>query len=113
MQNKFFITFLFFLFSLPACAQLQDIHGVIPTENVTSLEIKPRYKAKDDSKNKTVATVEIKPSFKINQHWKLGAEIPFTRYFYKYQKPTASDVLEAQFMELELSVSERITKLFE
>jgi type I restriction enzyme M protein len=44
---------------------------------------------------------------------KTGAEIPFTRYFYKYQKPTASDVLEAQFMELELSVSERITKLFE
>ena len=66
--------------SLSAFAQLQDIHGVIPTENVTSLEIKPRYKAKDDSKNKTVATVEIKPSFKINQHWKLGAEIPFTRY---------------------------------
>ena len=44
---------------------------------------------------------------------KTGAEIPFTRYFYMYQKPTASDVLEAQFMELELSVSERITKLFE
>ena len=66
--------------SLSVFAQLQDIHGVIPSENVTSLEIKPRYKAKDDSKNKTVATVEIKPSFKINQHWKLGAEIPFTRY---------------------------------
>ena len=73
---------LLFLLGTPlfCFAQLQDIHGVIPTENVTSLEIKPRYKAKDDSKNKTVATVEIKPSFKINQHWKLGAEIPFTRY---------------------------------
>ena len=43
---------------------------------------------------------------------KTGAEIPFTRYFYKYQKPTESDVLESQFMELELSISERIEKLF-
>ena len=44
---------------------------------------------------------------------KTGAEIPFSRYFYKYQKPTASDELETQFMELELSVSERVAKLFQ
>lgn len=44
---------------------------------------------------------------------KTGAEIPFTRYFYKYQKPVASEELEAKFMELELSVSERVAKLFE
>ena len=43
---------------------------------------------------------------------KTGAEIPFTRYFYKYQ-PTASEELEAQFSKLELSVSERVAKLFE
>lgn len=42
-----------------------------------------------------------------------GAEIPFTRYFYKYQPPTASEELESRFMELELSVSERVSKLFE
>lgn len=44
---------------------------------------------------------------------KTGAEIPFTRYFYKYQQPVPSEELEAQFMELELSVSERVSKLFE
>ena len=44
---------------------------------------------------------------------KTGAEIPFTRYFYKYQQPTASEELEARFSELELSVSERVAKLFE
>ena len=44
---------------------------------------------------------------------KTGAEIPFTRYFYKYQQPTASEELEAQFSKLELSVSERVAKLFE
>ena len=42
-----------------------------------------------------------------------GAEIPFTRYFYRYQPPTASEDLETRFMELELSVSERVSKLFE
>lgn len=43
---------------------------------------------------------------------KTGAEIPFTRYFYKYQEPVASDELEARFMKLERSVSERVAKLF-
>ena len=44
---------------------------------------------------------------------KTGAEIPFTRYFYKYQQPTASEELETQFMELELSISDRVSKLFQ
>ena len=44
---------------------------------------------------------------------KTGAEIPFTRYFYKYQQPVASEELESKFMELELSVSARVTNLFE
>lgn len=43
---------------------------------------------------------------------KIGAEIPFTRYFYRYQKPTPSEELEAKFIELEKSVNERIKKLF-
>ena len=42
-----------------------------------------------------------------------GAEIPFTRYFYKYQQPTPSEELETKFMELERSVSGRVAKLFE
>ena len=43
---------------------------------------------------------------------KIGAEIPFTRYFYKYQQPQPSEELAAKFMGLEDSVSERIKKLF-
>ena len=43
---------------------------------------------------------------------KVGAEIPFTRYFYKYQQPESSEVLAARFSELESSVDERIRKLF-
>lgn len=43
---------------------------------------------------------------------KTGAEIPFTRYFYKYQQPVPSEELKATFMELERSVSKRVTRLF-
>lgn len=43
---------------------------------------------------------------------KIGAEIPFTRYFYKYQTPISSEELEKRFLELERSVSERVAKLF-
>lgn len=43
---------------------------------------------------------------------KIGAEIPFTRYFYKYQQPQSSDELALKFMEVEKSVNEQIKKLF-
>lgn len=43
---------------------------------------------------------------------KTGAEIPFTRYFYKYKAPTSSEELEKRFIELETSVDSRIKKLF-
>lgn len=50
---------------------------------------------------------------KKNPVIKTGAEIPFTRNFYKYQQPAASEQLEAKFMELEYSISERVSRLFE
>ena len=39
---------------------------------------------------------------------KTGAEIPFTRYFYKYTPQKPSNELATKFIELENSVSERI-----
>ena len=44
---------------------------------------------------------------------KVGAEIPFTRYFYKYQKPTDSETLKQQFKDLETSIAQRIANIFE
>ncbi len=44
---------------------------------------------------------------------KTGAEIPFPRYFYKYQLPSSSEELEEKFLGLEKSVSGRVAKLFE
>lgn len=43
---------------------------------------------------------------------KTGAEIPLTRYFYKYQQPEESEILEERFRALESCVDERIRKLF-
>lgn len=43
---------------------------------------------------------------------KTGAEIPFTRTFYKYQKPESSEDLERQFVELESLVDTQIKALF-
>ena len=44
---------------------------------------------------------------------KTGAEIPFTRYFYKYQEPEKSEDLEKEFMKLEKEVNSEIKQLFE
>lgn len=43
---------------------------------------------------------------------KIGAEIPFTRYFYKYQEPISSEDLLKKFKELEKNVREKIDRLF-
>lgn len=49
---------------------------------------------------------------KKNPVIKTGAEIPFTRYFYKYQKPIPSEELEKRFNELENSIALKIKNLF-
>ena len=43
---------------------------------------------------------------------KIGAEIPFTRYFYKYTEPAASEQLAKEFQSLEESVRSKINELF-
>lgn len=42
---------------------------------------------------------------------KLGAEFPFTRYFYEYHEPEKADDLLTQFMELEKSLTAKIDEL--
>lgn len=43
---------------------------------------------------------------------KIGAELPFTRYFYKYIEPTPSEDLLSRFQDLEVKVQANIKKLF-
>jgi type I restriction enzyme M protein len=42
---------------------------------------------------------------------KIGAEFPFTRYFYEYKEPEKADVLLKEFMKLEKSVSGKVKGL--
>ena len=44
---------------------------------------------------------------------KTGAEIPFTRYFYKYKEPEKSEKLEKDFLNLEKEINSKIKDLFE
>ena len=48
-----------------------------------------------------------------DKHVKTGAEIPFTRYFYKYEAPEPSDKLLAEFEELEAELQEQLKGLIE
>lgn len=58
-----------------------------------------------------VAFFEEKPDAK-KPVIKVGAEIPFTRYFYKYPKPVSSELLEKQFLDMERSIKLRVVDLF-
>jgi hypothetical protein len=44
---------------------------------------------------------------------KIGAEFPFTRYFYEYKEPEKADVLLEQFMEMERVIGEKVKGLGE
>lgn len=75
--------------AVPAQAQLQkvyyaqqgvEIRGVLPTENITSLEINPSFTALDDSSNTTLNQLTLKAYNAFNTHWNGGIEVPLARY---------------------------------
>lgn len=52
-------------------------------------------------------------NYKNDPVQKLGAEFPFTRFFYEYKEPEKADDLLRQFMELEQSLTAKIAALQE
>ena len=77
----------------------RDYENVLLVEDIDSYfnrEVKPYNSDAWIEKNKT----------------KVGYEIPFTRYFYKYQAPEKSEVIEERLKELELNISESLESLF-
>lgn len=50
---------------------------------------------------------------KKNPIIRTGAEIPFTRHFYKYQEPKKSEDLKKEFLELEKEINSKIEEIFE
>ena len=92
-----------------------DEETVMLTVNPDMKKVGLLYSQSEDASKQPIA--DAKAFFEENLSAKkpvirTGAEILFTRYFYKYQQPTPSEELEARFMELERSVSERVAGLF-
>ena len=53
------------------------------------------------------------PLAKAFDEGKIGAEIPFTRYFYKYQSPKSTDEIKLEFKNLEKEAIELESGLFD
>lgn len=71
------------LCALPARAQLQKscpIHDVVPTENVTSLEINPALDVIDHSANTSVSKMTLKGYYAFDKYFNVGVEVPFARF---------------------------------
>lgn len=71
------------LIGIPAFAQLQKacpVPDVVPTENITSIELNPSQEVVDHSANTSVSKMTFKTYYAFNRNFSLGAELPLARY---------------------------------
>ena len=70
------------LLSLPACGQLQHIrpYGVLPTENITTIEVNPSLTTLEDSEGISTSQLTFKTYRVINESYNWGVEVPMSRY---------------------------------
>lgn len=102
-----------------------DKNGIIYDKETKDIEIVPyKQSINDYMKSEVLPHIPDAKSFfegknenasfkedKNQKIIKIGAEIPFTRYFYKYQQPVASEELLKKFIKIDESVSERIKRM--
>lgn len=102
-----------------------DKNGIIYDKETKDIEIVPyKQSINDYMKSEVLPHIPDAKSFfegknenasfkedKNQKIIKIGAEIPFTRYFYKYQQPVASEELLKKFIKIDKSVSERIKRM--
>ena len=72
----------FCVLALPGFGQIQRLcqYGVLPTDNVTMMEIYPSVTAIDDSGGISSSQLVIKTYHTINRYYNWGVEVPLTRY---------------------------------
>lgn len=70
------------LLALPGFGQIQRgyQYDVIPTENITSLEVNPSVTVVDNSGGISTSQLTFKGYRVINEHYNWGAEVPLARY---------------------------------
>ncbi len=68
--------------TLPGWSQLQKLcrYGVLPTDNITSLEVNPSLTAADDSGGVSTSQLLFKAYRVISSHWNWGVEVPLVRF---------------------------------
>ena len=82
MQRKNLVAVLLCLWAVPGLAQIQKIcdSGVLPTDNVTMVEINPSLTTLDDSRGVSSSQLLLKTYHTINATYNWGVEVPLARY---------------------------------
>ena len=81
-MGKKALTALCLCLALPGFGQLQKIchYGVMPTDNITSMEVNPSLSVVDDSGSVSTSQVTFKGYHVINPNWNWGVEVPLARF---------------------------------
>ncbi len=68
--------------TLPGFGQLQKLcqYGVLPTDNITSMEVNPSLTVSDDSGGVSTSQLTFKTYHVINPNWNWGVEVPLARF---------------------------------
>lgn len=82
MKKLLMVGMLSFGLALPGWGQLQRIchYGVMPTDNITTLEFSPSLTVTDDSGGVSSSQLTFKTYRVINPHYNWGIEVPLVRY---------------------------------
>ncbi len=82
MLKKGILFFFLCAVGLPGFGQIQKLcdYGILPTDNVTMLEVNPSLTAIDDSKGVSSSQLLFKTYHAINVHYNWGIETPLARY---------------------------------
>ena len=81
-MRKWYLLVLCCVCAFPGWGQLQRKYdyGVMPTENITSLEINPVLTVLDDRVGVSSNQLIVKSYHVLNSAWNWGVEVPLTRY---------------------------------
>ncbi len=84
MPKRLVFTVIYAIFcAMPLHAQLQQscpVPAVVPTENITSLEINPSLEVPENTTDTSLSKVTLKGYFAFNRNWNIGLEVPLARF---------------------------------
>ena len=81
-MKKAVLAGLLVLAGFPGWGQLQRLchYGVMPTDNITSVEVSPSLTVADDSGSVSTSQLTFKTYHVINPNWNWGVEVPLARF---------------------------------